>query len=154
MKVLAVRSELCVGCYLCEQTCAELYFKVDERERSAIRITPPKVIEEECEIAFCDQCGECIAVCPTGALYRAKNGIVRLRKKDCTGCAACVGFCPTLTMYVYPGDSIPFKCVACAKCVEVCPTDALYMTEVQVPPEVTEVTRSIRAKTGEGSHGH
>lgn len=103
---------------------------------------------------FCSQCGECIAVCPTQALYRAKNGIVRLKKQDCTGCLACVGFCPTLTMYVAPDDAVPFKCIACGKCVDICPTDALYMTEAEVPAPVTEVTRSIRAKTGGGTHGH
>jgi ferredoxin len=87
-------------------------------------------------------------------LYRAKNGIVRLKKQDCTGCMACVGFCPTLTMYVAANDLVPFKCIACAKCVDNCPTDALYMTEVEVPAPVTELNRSIRAKTGEVSHGH
>jgi ferredoxin len=128
------------------------FFKVPDRERSVIRVTPPEVIDPHPAIEFCDQCGECVAVCPTDALYRAKNGIVRLRKKDCVGCMACVGFCPTLVMYVVPEDPIPFKCIACGKCVDVCPTDALYMVEEEVPAEVTELTRSIRVKTGVGSH--
>jgi formate hydrogenlyase subunit 6/NADH:ubiquinone oxidoreductase subunit I len=57
-------------------------------------------------------------------------------------------------MYTVPDDTIPFKCIACAKCVDVCPTGALYMVEVDAPAPVTEMTRSIRAKTGEVSHGH
>jgi carbon-monoxide dehydrogenase iron sulfur subunit len=154
MKVLAARPELCTGCYLCEQTCALTFFKALDRDRSAIRVNVPAVREEEIDISFCSQCGECIAVCPTGALYRLKNGIVRIRKQDCVGCMACVGFCPTLTLYVSEGDVVPFKCIACGKCVDDCPTDALYMMEVEVPPAVTELTRSIRSKTGEGSHGH
>ena len=153
MRVLAARPNLCVGCRLCEQTCADIFFKVIDRDRSAIRITVLSM-QEDAVVEFCSQCGECIAVCPTQALYRAKNGIVRLKKQDCTGCMACVGFCPTLTMYFAPDDTIPFKCIACAKCVETCPTDALYMTEVDVPAPVTELSRSIRAKTGEVSHGH
>ena len=154
MKVLAVRPELCRACGVCEQTCAELYFKVSDRDRSAIRISVLEDPKKDAVIEFCNQCGECIAVCPTQALFRAKNGIVRIKKQDCTGCLACVGFCPTLTMYVPPGDVVPFKCIACAKCADNCPTDALFMTEVEVPAPVTELTRSIRAKTGEASHGH
>ena len=153
MKILAARPELCVDCGACEEICAMTFFKVPDRDRSAIRITALGVAGADYAIEFCDQCGECIAVCPTEALYRAKNGIVRLRKRDCVGCLACVGFCPTLVMYVHPDDTVPFKCIACAVCVEECPADALYMTEVDVPPEVTELTRSIRAITGEGSHG-
>jgi carbon-monoxide dehydrogenase iron sulfur subunit len=153
MKVLAARPELCVACGVCEEICATTYYKVSERDRSAIRITVPEASDQDCEIAFCNQCGECIAVCPTQALYRAKSGIVRIRKKACVGCMACVGFCPSLAMYTYPGDILPFKCIACGKCADDCPTDALYMVEVETPAEVTELTRSIRSKTGEGSHG-
>jgi anaerobic carbon-monoxide dehydrogenase iron sulfur subunit len=154
MKVLAARPELCVGCALCEQTCAETFFKVTDRLRSTIRITILEDRRKDAVMEFCSQCGECIAVCPTQALYRAKNGIVRLKKADCTGCLACVGFCPTLTMYAAPADPVPFKCIACAKCVESCPVDALYMTDVDVPAPVSELTRSIRQKTGAESHGH
>jgi len=153
MKILAVHPELCTACRVCEETCALTFFKATDREKSAIRVTPPPNLEEDSTVVFCDQCGECIAVCPTQALYRAKNGIVRLKRELCTGCLACVGFCPTLVMYVAPDDTVPFKCIACAKCVADCPSGALYMTEVEVPPEVTELTRSVRSKTGGESHG-
>jgi ferredoxin len=128
------------------------FFKAPDRDRSAIRVQ--EVTDGGYEVAFCNQCGECIAVCPTEALYRIKNGIVHLREKDCVGCLACIGFCPDMVMYAVPDDIVPIKCIACGKCVDVCPTGALYMIEVDVPPAVTEVTRSIRAKTGAGSHGH
>ncbi len=153
MRVLAVRTEFCTACGLCEQTCAETFYKVIDRDRSAIRVTVQS-LQEDVIVEFCAQCGECIAVCPTQALYRAKNGIVRLKKQDCTGCMACVGFCPTLTMVVAPNDMLPFKCIACGKCADICPTDALYMIEAEAPAPVTEVTRSIRAKTGGAAHGH
>ena len=152
MKVLAVKRELCNGCGECEKICAMTFFKVPDRDKSAIRVE--EVSDGEYEVAFCNQCGECIAVCSPEALYRIKNGIVRLREKDCVGCLACVGFCPTLVMYTVPDDTIPFKCIACSKCVDVCPTGALYMVEADAPAPVTEMTRSIRAKTGEVSHGH
>ena len=152
MKVLAVKRELCNGCGECEKICAMTFFKVPDRDKSAIRVE--QVSDGGYEVAFCNQCGECIAVCPPDALYRIKNGIVRLREKDCVGCLACIGFCPDLVMYAVPDDIVPIKCIACGKCVDVCPTGALSMIEMDVPPPVTEVTRSIRAKTGAGSHGH
>jgi NAD-dependent dihydropyrimidine dehydrogenase PreA subunit len=111
MRVLAARPDLCTACGACEETCAMTFYRVPDRERSAIRITPPEVTDPHPRIEFCDQCGECIAVCP-----------------------------------------IPFKCIACAKCVDDCPTGALYMVEEAVPPTTTELTRSIRVKTGAGSH--
>jgi len=130
------------------------FFKVPYLVKSAIRVSAPEPAgaAADCTIEFCDQCGECIAVCPTGALYRAKNALVRIRKKDCVGCLACVAFCPTLVMYVDPDSTVPFKCVACAKCVDECPADALYMIEVDVPAPVSELTRSVRF-AGEDPHG-
>jgi anaerobic carbon-monoxide dehydrogenase iron sulfur subunit len=152
MKILAVKQELCTGCGECERICAMTFFKVPERDKSAIRVDQRSA--GGYQVAFCNQCGECIAVCPTDALYRIKNGIVRLRAKDCVGCLACIGFCPDLVMYPVADDLVPIKCIACAKCVDVCPTGALYMTEVDAPSVVTEMTRSIRAQTGAISHGH
>jgi anaerobic carbon-monoxide dehydrogenase iron sulfur subunit len=152
MKILAVKTEKCNGCGECEKVCATTFFKVAERAKSAIRVD--RAAQGGYNVAFCNQCGECIAVCPTEALYRIKSGIVRLRTKDCVGCLACIGFCPDLVMYAVAHDIVPIKCIACGKCVDVCPTGALYMTEVAVPPPVSEVTRSIRAKTGAGCNGH
>lgn len=152
MRILAVHPELCVACGACEEICAMTFFKVPDLEKSAIRVSAPEPNGGACTIEFCDQCGECIAICPTGALYRAKNGLVRIRKKDCVGCLACVAFCPTLVMYIDPDSTVPFKCVACAKCVDECPADALYMMDVEVPALVSELTRSVRF-AGEDSHG-
>jgi anaerobic carbon-monoxide dehydrogenase iron sulfur subunit len=152
MKVLAVKRELCNGCGECETICAATFFKAPDRDKSAIRVD--RRAHGGYKVAFCDQCGECIAVCPTQALYRIKSGIVRLRAKDCVGCLACIGFCPDLVMYAVADNIVPIKCIACGKCVDGCPTGALYMIEVDVPPAVSEVTRSIRAKTGMGADGH
>jgi Fe-S-cluster-containing hydrogenase component 2 len=151
MRILAVKNELCNGCGECEKVCAMTFFKTPDRQKSAIRVE--KTAGGGYVVNFCDQCGECIAVCPTEALYRIKNGIVRLRAAGCVGCLACVGFCPTLVMYAVPDDIVPIKCIACAKCVPACPTGALFMIDVETPPAVTEVTRSIRAKTGATPHG-
>jgi anaerobic carbon-monoxide dehydrogenase iron sulfur subunit len=152
MRVLAVKQELCNGCGACETTCAMTFFEDRDRDRSSIRVEGRS--GRGYSVAFCDQCGECIAVCPTQALYRSKSGIVRLRARDCVGCLACAGFCPTLVMYAVLDDLVPIKCIACAKCVDVCPTGALFMADVNTPPASNELTRSIRALTGADARGH
>ena len=128
MKVLSYDPELCVGCYICEETCSDTWFKVTDAEKSNIRIHEDD--EGGLSAVFCNQCGACIEVCPTEALYRDKRGIVRVRKKLCVGCLSCVGFCPYLAMFYHRDQTEPFKCVACGKCVDECPADALAIIDV------------------------
>ena len=138
MKVLATRPEHCTGCRECELACSRTWFKVDDREKSRIRIAPAAEKARSYQITVCDQNGACIDVCPVNALKRARNGVVLLNKKLCVGCLACVGFCPNLAMFFHANFVEPFKCVACGKCVEACPEDALYITEVEdAPPSET-----------------
>jgi Fe-S-cluster-containing hydrogenase component 2 len=69
-----------------------------------------------------------MAVCPTEALTRDKNGVVQLDKSKCTSCLMCVGYCPTGNMlYAATKQTEPFKCVACGLCAKVCPTQALEL---------------------------
>lgn len=127
MRVLEYRADQCVGCYVCEETCAETWFKTSDREKSSIRIQQDE--GRVLRAVFCTQCGECISVCPTQALSRDRRGVVRLQKALCVGCLTCVGFCPYSAMFHHPSLSEPFKCVACGRCVQECPADALSIAE-------------------------
>jgi len=88
----------------------------------------------------CTQCGECIDVCPTGALSRAVNGVVRRNLALCVGCLACVGFCRvgaeygSTAMRTHPSVVEPFKCVACGSCARACPEGALEVVTVEDAP--------------------
>lgn len=126
MKVLSHDPELCIGCHTCEEVCSEAWFKVAAAEKSSIRIHDE---EGNLSAVFCNQCGECIEVCPTEALYRDKKGIVRVRKKLCVGCLSCVGFCPYLAMFHHPDQTEPFKCIVCGKCADECPAGALAVVD-------------------------
>jgi carbon-monoxide dehydrogenase iron sulfur subunit len=137
MKVLVTQPELCIGCTLCEDICSNAWYKEINRARSAIRIT--SLGNAEYELAVCTQCGECIDVCPTQAISRNKQGVVRVDKKLCIGCLSCVGFCPILTMYYYEGDPVPFKCISCGLCARECPTGTLSLEDLpDAPLTVTE----------------
>jgi len=132
MKVLSYDPELCVGCYVCEDVCSETWFKVADTEKSNIRIHDDG--QPLLHATVCNQCGECIAVCPTEALSRDKRGIVRLKKKLCVGCLSCVGFCPNDAMFHHADQDEPFKCIACGKCAKECPNEALAVIDVDSPP--------------------
>ena len=126
MKYLKTNPSLCKGVKACEKVCAKTFFKVEDPEKSAIRV---KQTDSGFEINVCNQCGECIAVCPVLALKRNSQGVVMLDKKLCVGCLMCVGYCPTLSMRTHPDQREPFKCVACGICARACPEKALEIAE-------------------------
>jgi Fe-S-cluster-containing hydrogenase component 2 len=137
MKVLSYNPELCVGCFVCEETCSFTWFKVGDPEKSNIRISIEG--QDQPSANFCIQCCECIDVCPTNALYRDRRGIVRVKKNLCVGCLSCVGFCPYSAMRFHPDQTEPFKCVACGQCSKECPGDALAIVDAEdAPTTVTE----------------
>lgn len=129
MRVLMFEPDRCTGCHTCEETCSTTWFKVVDRAKSRLRIVEPDAAGTF-EAVICTQCGECIDVCPTQALYRAKNGVVRLDAERCVGCLSCVGFCPIWAMRTHKDYLEPFKCVACGSCARACPEDALRIEEV------------------------
>jgi len=144
MKVLVFETERCNGCRACEEVCSQTWFKEANSEKSAIRISEAGH-SNHYQATVCNQCGECIDVCPTLALARDKRGIVRINKKLCVGCLSCVGFCPILAMYVHADYVVPFKCISCAKCVEACPTGALSVEDLP-DVELTETEKRIKVR--------
>ncbi|NLW72569.1 MAG: 4Fe-4S binding protein [Chloroflexi bacterium] len=122
MKFLAHKQEICDGCRKCEEVCSQLYFKTTDRNYSAIRINNNF---NTYHAKKCTQCGECINMCTANAIYRDRNGVVRIDKKLCVGCMGCVGFCTELVMFYNDDQPTPFKCVACGACVKACPKHAL-----------------------------
>lgn len=127
MKVLAFDSQKCSGARACEAACAQTWFKVQDVARSSIRIHEK---EGSFSAAFCIQCGKCIEVCPTEALFYNKQGVVLVKKDLCVGCMSCVGFCPYGVMYYAPAEALAFKCVACGQCVKACPNGALKLVDL------------------------
>lgn len=133
MKILQKIEERCIACNVCEMMCSNAYFKVMDREKSAIRITEEGQVKK---IHICNQCGSCIDICPVLALRRDAKGVVRLDRKKCVGCLMCVGFCNALVMMQHDDIQEPFKCVACGLCARDCPAEALYLDkDAQVKPQ-------------------
>lgn len=127
MKKVVANPDLCIGCGACESACSQAYFKVDDRGKSAIRVSAQP--DGKYRIDVCDQCGDCMTMCSPIALTRGNNDIIRLNKKKCVGCLICVAECVKDNMHYHDDERFPFKCVACGICVKQCPSGALTMIE-------------------------
>jgi uncharacterized Fe-S center protein len=81
-------------------------------------------LTQHCDVApvvnkdNCIGCGECIKVCPTGAIIIKDNKAV-VNKSLCIGCANCVGVCHTFAMFadLEAGGMVQEKIVEYAKAV-------------------------------------
>ena len=107
-----------------------------EREyRFANRYQDAKVEKAFFVPKLCNQCTHpaCVQVCPVGATYRTKDGVVLIDHDYCIGCRYCVQACPYGARYLDARKGVTDKCTWCyhritkglqPACVEVCPVGA------------------------------
>ena len=95
----------------------------------------PDVIRTFFVPKLCNQCAHppCVQVCPVGATFQTKDGVVLVDEKRCIGCRYCIQACPYGARYLNPNTRTADKCTFCyhritrgllPACVEVCPTEA------------------------------
>ncbi|RLF98060.1 MAG: hypothetical protein DRN49_06520, partial [Thaumarchaeota archaeon] len=85
--ILLVDVDKCTGCRLCELICSIQHYRVFNPRRS--RITVIRDDEKGVFIPItCFQCEDppCMKICPVHAIYRDKNGAVRIDYERCIGC--------------------------------------------------------------------
>ncbi len=139
MPRLAVREDLCIGCHLCEVWCTVEHSESKDLIRCFNQKTDgalPRVrVEERKPVTFpvqCRQCPEpvCVFSCPSGAMGRDANGVIRVETSRCRGCWTCVLVCPFGAVRRGPGFAV--KCDMCPSkgipaCVEHCPNQAISL---------------------------
>lgn len=95
--------------------------------------------------AACLGCGDCVKVCPFGALELTDKQTIAVDNSKCTGCGVCVKSCPNNLIELIPSTQsvgvvcnntfddagivniCTVGCIRCEKCVNVCPTKAISM---------------------------
>jgi formate-dependent nitrite reductase membrane component NrfD/ferredoxin len=90
-------------------------------------------------------------ICPTGALFKRRDGIVDLNGDSCIGCKACMAACPYDQLFIDPNTKTAEKCNFCANrienklepaCVSVCPTQCRIFGDLDDPTsEVAQIVQ-------------
>ena len=135
MKVLKIDLEKCDAgrnCnHECEKECASKVFKSDNPDHAALHIR--ELPDGKGMAVLCDQCGDCMEVCPANALTRSRIGAVIIDKKLCVGCYMCIAWCDKDAFERAPGWVEPYKCTSCGICVKACPHAALEIVDEPLP---------------------
>lgn len=145
----------CIGCHACTVAC-----KAEHDVPIGVYRTWVKYIEKGefpnsrryFLVNRCNHCDDapCVAICPTRALFKRKDGIVDFDSSRCIGCKSCMQACPYDALYIDPYSHTAAKCNYCAHrteiglepaCVVVCPEHAIIAGDLHNPN--TEIARII-----------
>ena len=107
---------------------------------------------------LCNHCANtpCTQVCPVGASFSTKDGVVLVDDKQCIGCGYCVQACPYGSRYFNPVTHTADKCTLCyhritkgmtTACVQACPVGARHLGDRQNPDDpVNEILATQRVQ--------
>lgn len=101
----------------------------------------------------CNHCSRppCVQVCPVGATYQTKEGVVLVDQDYCLGCRYCIQACPYGARYFHPQKRVADKCTFCyhrvtrglrPACVEVCPRNVRIYGDLRDPE--SEIVTMLR----------
>jgi Fe-S-cluster-containing dehydrogenase component len=115
--------------------CAREVFKVFSWERSAIKVRTMGGLETgEFDITVCRRCEDppCTEACPTGALYRGKQRLMKFDPGKCDGCRECVEACIVDAVTFDEEINKPRICIHCGVCARACPHEVLELIKIEV----------------------
>lgn len=117
--------EKCIGCGACQAACG---FTHPASEDATLSNVIAGKLAGEPIFSVCRHCQspDCALVCPTGAINKDPNGIVRVDQDKCVGCGICSAFCSHGGMRLEQSGAS--KCDLCdgfPSCVSFCPEGAL-----------------------------
>jgi len=160
---MGIEIEKCIGCNRCVEACKtenhvpeEPYYFRTWVERYSILSSGEAVVEcisthphqppaagtDDRDVVrtffvpkLCNHCAHppCTQVCPVGATFETRDGVVLVDSQRCIGCRYCIQACPYGARFFNPTTNTADKCTFCyhrvrhgllPACVEVCPTGA------------------------------
>ncbi len=107
---------------------------------------------------MCNHCREtpCTQVCPVGASFTTRDGVVLVDAEHCIGCGYCVQACPFGSRFINPVTNTADKCTWCyhritkgltTACVEICPVGARQLGNRDDPDDpVNEILATRRVQ--------
>ncbi|GAB4435369.1 MAG: 4Fe-4S dicluster domain-containing protein [bacterium] len=171
----------CIGCRSCQVACKQWNERKAEKTKNVGTFENPfdlsgqtwkrvKFVETEKNGAAswsfftyqCNHCGDagCMAVCPTNAIKRTKEGAVYIDEKICTGCKYCLNACPFHVPRIDEDKHIASKCNLCAdriasglmpSCAKACPTGAIMFGSRDYILTVARERASLLSKNGKNN---
>ena len=122
----------CTGCGTCEAVCATRNTGKIAPASASLRVIRDDVRGRNLAV-YCQHCRKplCVEACPTRAITRGEDGIVRIDKLFCTSCGLCTAACPEAAPLRDGRTSEIRKCDLCEGdplCVKHCPNGALTYT--------------------------
>jgi len=114
---------------------------------------------------LCNQCKKppCVQVCPVGATYQTKDGVVLVDRTWCIGCGYCIMACPYGVRFFHPVYHVAEKCTFCyhritkglkTACVQACPFGARQIGNLKDPNDpVTKIIMDTRVAVLKDEYG-
>ena len=145
----------CIGCHACTVACKAEHDVPIGVYRTWVRYIEKGEFPNSRRYFLVNRCNHCddapcVAICPTKALFKRKDGIVDFDSSRCIGCKSCMQACPYDALYIDPYSHTAAKCNYCAHrteiglepaCVVVCPEHAIIAGDMHNPG--TEIARII-----------
>lgn len=142
-------SGACIGCHACTVACKsehDVPLGVNRTWVNYVETGEFPATQRHFTVMRCNHCDDapCISICPTGALFRASNGVVDFDDSRCIGCKGCMNACPYDALYISPETGTAHKCNFCQHkvavglepaCVTVCPTRAITVVDHDDPAD-------------------
>ncbi len=123
---IKLNKERCILCHACEIHCQVQNRMPPSLRLNSITAQGPEADDEgrprmKPKYQPCLHCKkpECVAACPTGALYiRESDALVLLKEELCDGCQACVSACPWSVPRMHPATGKMIKCDLCMERID------------------------------------
>lgn len=144
---MVVDVQKCIGCQACTVSCIMENAVPENSYRTIVstyEVQQDKHTGTYMLPRLCNHCANppCIPVCPVGATFQRKDGIVVVDGDRCVGCAYCVQACPYDARFINHDTGKADKCTFCAHrvdagllpaCVETCVGGARIFGDLNDP---------------------